>query len=100
MPEAFGKALSTGQIEFESAGTMPSPEINPVVVEAIREKGIDVAGGRPKLLKYDMAEAADRVFTMGCSIDDACPGSAASAEEWALDDPTGKDIEEVRRIRD
>jgi arsenate reductase len=46
-----------------------------------------------------MAETADRVFTMGCSIEDACAAVSISAEDWALDDPAGKGIEEVRRIR-
>jgi arsenate reductase len=100
MAQAFGETLADGSVVFESAGTMPAPQVNPVAAEAMREKGIDLSGRRPRRLTDEMAESADRVFTMGCSIEDACPAVVVAAEDWALDDPAGKDIEDVRRIRD
>ena len=99
MAEAFTRRLAGDAIEVASAGTMPSDRVNPVVAEVMLEKGIDLSGNRPKLLTAEMAERADRLVTMGCSLEEACP-VPAEAEDWGLDDPAGKPAEEVRRIRD
>ena len=100
MAEAFARELSEGRLDAESAGTEPTVGLNPVVVEAMRERGLDITGQRPKLLTPEMARRADRVFTMGCYADGACPAFMLDAEDWALDDPHGQPIERVRAIRD
>ena len=100
MAEAFARELSEGRLDAESAGTEPTTGLNPVVVEAMRERGLDISGQRPKLLTPEMAGCADRIFTMGCYADGACPAFMLDAEDWALDDPHGQPIERVRAIRD
>ncbi len=100
MAEAFARRLADGAIEFESAGTLPADRVNPVVVKAMTEKGIDISASEPKLITQKMADRANRVVTMGCTIDQACPALLTPTEDWGLDDPEGKTIEEVREIRD
>ena len=60
-----------------------------MVTEAMREKGIDLSLNRPKLLTQGMVERADRVITMGCSIEEACPAVFVPSEDWGLEDPKG-----------
>ena len=100
MAAAFAKALGRGRVQAESAGTMPSPHVNTLVVEAMKEKGIDISRNTPKLLTQEMADRADRIITMGCSVEEACPALFLPVEDWGLDDPEGKPMAEVRRIRD
>ena len=100
MAAAFMERLANGVVAVDSAGTVPSDAVNPVVVDAMKEKGLDVSEGKPKLLTQDMADAADRIITMGCSIEEACPATFVPTEDWGLEDPAGKAIEEVRAIRD
>ncbi|MCY4529453.1 MAG: arsenate reductase ArsC [Chloroflexi bacterium] len=100
MAEAFTRHLSNGAVEAESAGTQPSTGVNPIVVEAMAEVGIDLAGHYPKVISQEMVNRADSVFTMGCSIDESCPATFVPSEDWGLEDPAGNDIEHVRRIRD
>ena len=100
MAEAFARQLSTGDVETESAGTIPGDEVSPLVVKVMREKGIDISTRRPKLLTRDMVERASTVITMGCSIEEACPVLQVPHEDWEIDDPEGKPIEEIRDIRD
>jgi len=100
MAEAFARHFGQGLIEAESAGTTPSERVNPVVVEAMKEKGIDVSRNSPKLLTQAMVDRADRVVTMGCSVEQTCSAISVPSEDWALEDPKGKPIEEVRQIRD
>ena len=100
MAEAFANRIANGTVESESAGTMPADRVNPLVVEAMMEKGINISDNRPKLLTEEMAGDADRVITMGCSIEETCPAIKTPSEDWDLDDPTGKTLEEVRGIRD
>jgi arsenate reductase len=73
-----------------------------VVVEAMREAGINIGGNKPKLLTMDMVEKADRMITMGCGAEaeTVCPASFIETEDWALEDPKGKSLEQVRKIRD
>jgi protein-tyrosine-phosphatase len=66
----------------------------------MREKGIDLAGAKPKALAPAMADGADRVITMGCMDAGQCPSYLRGAVDWGLEDPSGKPIETVRRIRD
>lgn len=91
--------LSGGAVEVRSAGSAPAESVNPVAVEAMREIGIDITAGRPKVLTDDAVRASDVVITMGCG--DSCPVFPGKRyEEWVLDDPAGQDVEAVRPIRD
>jgi protein-tyrosine-phosphatase len=88
-----------GRVHVRSAGRTPAHELNPGVVEAMREIGIDISQEFPKPLSDDFVRAADVVITMGCG--DACPIYPGKRyEDWELDDPAGQDIETIRRIRD
>jgi arsenate reductase len=102
MAEAFFNRLAGGRAVAVSAGTEPREAPHPEVVEAMREVGVDVSGHRGRLLTDEMVGSADRVITMGCAVDrEACPAVLhANVEDWALPDPTGRPLEEVRRIRD
>jgi arsenate reductase len=102
MAEAFAKKLGLPAI---SAGTLPANKVNPKVVRAMAEKGIDLANASPKLLTQKMIDEADLVVTMGCSVDQVCPRPLLQKMkkklvEWELEDPKNKSIEEVRAIRD
>ncbi len=80
---------------------MPAGQVNPTVAEAMREKGIDLSMNRPKMLELGMIEKADAVVTMGCSVEEYCPTPMLKrAVDWGLDDPKGKSIVEIRRVRD
>lgn len=100
MAEAFLNAADSDLLQAESAGTMPTERVNPVVAEAMLEAGIDIRDNSPKVLTQEMADEADLIITMGCAIDDACPATFLPAEDWGLDDPAGQPIDTVRRIRD
>jgi arsenate reductase len=91
--------LAAGRVHVRSAGSEPASELNPTVVEAMREIGVDVTQEYPKPLTGAMVRAADVVITMGCG--DACPIYPGKRyEDWELEDPAGKDLDTVRRIRD
>src|SRR5215208_5844391 len=82
-----------------SAGSEPADQLNPAVVEAMEEVGIDISAERPKKLEDGMVRESDVVITMGCG--DACPIYPGKRyEDWELEDPAGKDLETVRWIRD
>jgi protein-tyrosine-phosphatase len=99
MAAALLRLHSAGDIEVRSAGSEPADQINPVVVEAMAEVGLDLSEEIPKQLSDESVEAADVVVTMGCG--DACPVFPGKRyEDWELDDPAGQDLATVRRIRD
>jgi len=102
MAEAFFNQIAEGKAQAYSAGTQPADKVNPAVVEAMREVGIDISGNRPKALTMEMVEKADRMITMGCGAEAGavCPASFIETEDWALEDPEGKSLGEVRKIRD
>jgi len=86
-------------IRVISAGSEPADQLNPAVVEAMDEIGIDISAERPKKLEDGMVRESDVVITMGCG--DACPIYPGKRyEDWELEDPAGKDLDTVRRIRD
>src|SRR5688572_1289051 len=88
-----------GKVHVRSAGSDPAEEINPAVVEAMAELGIDVGEEFPKPLTDEVVRAADAVITMGCG--DACPIYPGKRYlDWELADPAGQDLETVRGIRD
>jgi len=99
MAAGLTKLRSDGRITVRSAGSDPADEINPAVVEAMAEVGLDMSEEFPKPLTDEVVRAADVVITMGCG--DACPiYPGRRYEDWVLDDPAGRDLETVRRIRD
>ena len=98
--EAFFNQIAKGKAVAISAGTQPVAQVNSTVVAAMREVGIEIGDQKPKLLTLEMLKGADRVITMGCNVAEACPASFVPTEDWELDDPQGKPIEEVRQIRD
>jgi arsenate reductase (thioredoxin) len=99
MAAALTNLRSDGRILVRSAGSAPAEAINPVVVDAMAELGVDLGQAFPKPLTGAAVEAADVVITMGCG--DACPFYPGKRyEDWELDDPAGQGIEAVRRIRD
>ena len=100
MAKAFLNASDSGSLACESAGTLPTERINPVVAEAMLEVDIDISANSPKVITQEMANEADLIITMGCAIDEAGPANFLSAEDWGLEDPAGQPIDTVRRIRD
>jgi len=100
MAEAFFNQRAKGRVLALSAGTDPADALEPTVVEAMREMGTDMSGQRPKALTIEMLEQADRVVTMGCGVEGVCPASFVETEDWGLEDPKGKPLEQVRGIRD
>jgi arsenate reductase (thioredoxin) len=99
MAAGLVKLRSDGRVHVRSAGSAPGEEINPAVVEAMTELGVDMSEEFPKPLTDEVVRAADAVITMGCG--DACPIYPGKRyEDWELEDPDGKDLDTVRRIRD
>ena len=98
--EAFFNHYAKGKAQAFSAGTHYASHINPTVIEAMREVGIDISNKRPKMLSLEMLGVADKVITMGCGAEGVCPASFVPTEDWQLEDPEGKPIEQVRKIRD
>ncbi|NCV45344.1 MAG: arsenate reductase ArsC [Actinobacteria bacterium] len=99
MAAGFMEHYGEGRVEVLSAGSAPKESINPIAVEAMLEKGIDIANRKPKVLTNESVQASDVVITMGCG--DACPFYPGKRyEDWALDDPAGQDLAFVRNVRD
>jgi protein-tyrosine-phosphatase len=99
MAAALTEELGGEAVRVSSAGTEPAESINPVVVEAMRERGMDLAGRQPRLLEDEGVRSADVVITMGCG--DACPIYPGTRyEDWDLPDPSGRPLDEIREIRD
>jgi len=91
--------LAGGRVHVRSAGSDPADHLNPNVVAAMAEIGVNLEQEFPKPLTDEAVRAADAVITMGCG--DACPIYPGKRyEDWELEDPAGKDLETVRRIRD
>ena len=99
MAAAYLAHLGAGRIEVRSAGSAPADSVNPAVVEAMLEEGIDITAQTPKVLTTEAVQASDVVITMGCG--DACPIFPGKRyEDWVLEDPAGQGVEAVRPIRD
>ncbi len=99
MAAAFLTHLSLGKVEVRSAGSAPADSINPAVVEALKEVGIDISNEIPKVLTTSAVEQSDVVITMGCG--DACPFFPGKLYlDWVLPDPAGQGVADVRPIRD
>lgn len=99
MAAALLERHAAGRVRVRSAGSEPADRLNPPVVQAMAEVGIDISAERPKLLREEVVRDAHAVITMGCG--DACPVfPGIRYEDWELEDPAGKPLQEVRMIRD
>ncbi|MFF3994394.1 arsenate reductase ArsC [Streptomyces cyaneofuscatus] len=99
MAAAFLAHLGGDRVEVRSAGSAPAGSVNPAVVEAMAEVGIDISAEVPKVLTGEAVQASDVVITMGCG--DACPVFPGKKYlDWKLDDPAGQGVQAVRPIRD
>jgi arsenate reductase len=101
MAEAFARQYGKDKVVALSAGVKLAEKVNPIVVQVMKEKGIDISANKPKLLTTNMAEEADLIITMGCSVEKICPAPLfKKVIDWNLEDPKGKPIEKIREIRD
>ena len=99
MSQALFERSAAGRHSALSAGTRPADRVHPVVVEAMDELGIELAGRKPRALTRDLAETADVVVTMGCG--DECPYIPGKRYvDWDLADPAGRPLSDVRVVRD
>jgi protein-tyrosine-phosphatase len=98
--EAFFNHLAQGKARATSAGTNPANIIDPKVVQIMKEVGLDISSNQPKKLTVEMLNQADKVITMGCGVEKACPATFIETEDWELEDPKGQNIERIREIRD
>lgn len=98
MAAGYLRHLGGERVEVLSAGSMPADQINPAVVDAMLEEGIDIRAEVPKILTTDAVQESDVVITMGCG--DVCPVYPGKRyEDWQLEDPAGQGIEAIRPIR-
>lgn len=99
MAAAYIQHLSNGGIDVRSAGSTPAEHVNPVAAQAMDEDGVPITGAQPTVLTDEAVRASDVVITMGCG--DVCPVYPGKRyEDWVLDDPAGRGLDDVRRIRD
>ncbi|MFJ8017363.1 arsenate reductase ArsC [Streptomyces sp. NPDC096339] len=99
MGAAFLTHLAGDRVRVRSAGSAPAASVNPAVVEAMHEVGIDISAETPKVLTVEAVESSDVVITMGCG--DACPYFPGKRYlDWKLEDPAGQGVEAVRPIRE
>jgi len=99
MAAAFARTLGGERVVVHSAGSAPGEQLNPAVVEVMKEEGIDISHESPRRLTEEMGRRADVIVTMGCG--DACPVYPGKRYlDWELVDPAGKSVDEVRLIRD
>jgi arsenate reductase len=96
MAQAYLRTIAPDAFEAASAGSNPADAVNPIVVEALAEDGIDIAGARPTSVDLQTMNRANRIISMGCK--DGC--LTRKDEDWELPDPAGQPIERVREIRD
>ena len=101
MAEAFFKKFTKNRFNVISAGTSPSSTINPMVVSVMAEIGIDLKNQQPQLLSSSMIENSKKTINMGCMDKESCPSLfVKSVDDWNVEDPKGKSIDDVRKIRD
>ena len=99
MAQGFAESFGKGRVELYSAGSRPSSHINPVAIEVMKEKGIDLSGRRPKGLNDLPSVEMDYLITMGC--EETCPAvPTKKIIDWQIPDPKGKSIDVFRNIRD
>ena len=98
---AFFKKYTKNQFNVISAETSPSSHLNPIVVSVMNELGIDLENQKPQLLSSSMIENSNKTVNMGCMDKESCPSLfVKDVDDWNIEDPKGKSIEDVRKIRD
>jgi arsenate reductase len=101
MAEAIFNKLKPDDFRAISAGTRPAKEVNPLVLQCLGEIGIDASNARPKPILTEMIAKAEKIITMGCEASNFCPAKFLSrVEDWNIEDPKGKTLDEMRLIRD
>ena len=101
MAEAFFRKYMSNGFEATSAGTKPSAQVNPIVLQAMKEIGIDIENQIPKHISQQIIDESEKTINMGCMDKESCPALfVKDVLDWNILDPKGKSIEEVRRIRD
>ncbi|KER06943.1 Arsenate-mycothiol transferase ArsC2 protein [Marine Group I thaumarchaeote SCGC AAA799-E16] len=101
MAEAFFRKYAPAKYNVISAGTAPSSQLNPTVVEVMKEVGIDMTQQSPKTLSNDMIENSSKTINMGCMDKESCPALfVKDVLDWNISDPKEKSIDDVREIRD
>jgi len=101
MAEAFFRKYAPANYNVISAGTTPSSQLNPVVVEVMKEVGIDMTQQSPKTLSNDMINNSSKTINMGCMDKESCPALfVKDVLDWNISDPKEKSIDDVREIRD
>ncbi|MEX0861330.1 arsenate reductase ArsC [Nitrosopumilus sp.] len=101
MAEAFFRKYLPSGFEAISAGTKPAVKINPTVVQAMKEIGIDIESKSPQNISQQMIDEAEMTVNMGCMDKESCPALfLKDVMDWQIQDPKGKSIEQVREIRD
>jgi len=100
MAEAFFRKYAPDKFHVLSAGTTPSSQLNPIVIQVMKEIGIDMVNQQPKTLSNSMIENSFKIINMGCMDKESCPSLfVKDALDWNISDPKGKSIDEVREIR-
>ena len=101
MAEGFFRKIAPDAYQGISAGTKPVSEINPLAIQAMKEVDIDISDNKSKLVTNEMIEESDSVVNMGCMDKESCPALfVEEIDDWDIEDPKGKSIEEIRKIRD
>ena len=101
MAEGFFRKIAPDAYQGISAGTKPVSEINPLAIQAMKEVDIDISQNQSKLITNEMISESNSVVNMGCMDKESCPALfVEDMADWDIDDPKGKSIEDVRRIRD
>ena len=101
MAEGFFRKIAPDAYQGISAGTKPVSEINPLAIQAMKEVDIDISDNKSKLVTNEMIEESDSVVNMGCMNKESCPALfVEEIDDWDVEDPKGKSIEEIRKIRD
>jgi protein-tyrosine-phosphatase len=101
MAEAIFNKLKPDGFRAISAGTKPAREVNPLVIQVLRDIGIDASNCKPKPVTSEMIAEAEKIITMGCEAADFCPARfLPRVEDWMIEDPKGKTLDQMRAIRD
>lgn len=97
----YAKKYHLPDIVIESAGTLPAESVNPLAIEVMKEKNIDISQHRPKKITVEELKNFDIIISMGCDVQQYCPAlNNENVIDWNLPDPIGKPVDEYRRVRD
>ncbi len=101
MAEAFFRKYAPDRLNVSSAGTTPSSQLNPLVIQVMKEIGIDMVNQKPKVLSNTMIANSSKTVNMGCMDKESCPSLfVKDVLDWNIPDPKEKSLDEVREIRD